>query len=139
MMVKRVSVVDVELCVGCMSCVFACNRRFGDGGVAKSAIKVLSIGGVERGFTVVVCRACPDPPCAAACPTEALKRREGGGVVLDHTKCVGCGNCVRACPYGAVLWDEESNKPIVCVHCGYCTQYCPYGVIKLEEVAGRAQ
>jgi Fe-S-cluster-containing dehydrogenase component len=133
-MVKRVSVVDVDLCVGCMMCVFACTRRFGEGGVSKSAIRVASIGGIERGFTVIVCRACSDPPCAASCPTDALKPRKGGGIVFDPAKCVGCGNCVRACPYGALMWDEESSKPIVCTYCGYCVNYCPYGVIKLEEV-----
>lgn len=133
-MVKRLSVVDVDLCVGCMMCVFACSRRFGDGGVSKSAIKVASIGGIERGFRVIVCRACPDPPCAYVCPTAALKRKEGGGVTINLTKCIGCGNCVKACPYGAIMWDEETSKPVVCAHCGYCTRYCPYGVIRLEEV-----
>ncbi|RLE85430.1 MAG: [Fe-S]-binding protein [Thermoprotei archaeon] len=137
-MARRLSVVDVELCVGCMMCVFACSRRFGDGGVAKSAIRVASIGGIERGFRVIVCRACPDPPCAASCPTGALKPRKGGGVLMDPKKCVSCGNCVRACPIGAVMWDEESNKPIICVHCGICAQYCPYGVIELEEVRASA-
>ncbi|MEM1508577.1 MAG: 4Fe-4S binding protein [Thermofilaceae archaeon] len=133
-MVKRLSVVDVDLCVGCMMCVFACSRRFGDGGVSKSAIKVASIGGIERGFRVIVCRACSDPPCAYVCPTTALKQREGGGVSINLAKCIGCGNCVRACPYGAIMWDEEASKPVVCAHCGYCTRYCPYEVIKLEEV-----
>jgi len=125
----------VDLCVGCMSCVFACNRRFGDAGVSKSAIKVASIGGIERGFRIIVCRACPDPPCAASCPTEALKPRPGGGVTYDSRRCVSCGNCVRACPIGAVMWDEEVNKPIICVHCGMCVEYCPYNVLAMEEVS----
>ncbi|HDD34112.1 MAG TPA: [Fe-S]-binding protein [Thermofilaceae archaeon] len=117
-----------------MMCVFACARRFGDGGVARSAIRVASIGGIERGCRVIVCRACTDPPCAASCPTGALKPRRGGGVIMDPKKCVSCGNCVRACPIGAVMWDEEANKPIICVHCGICVDYCKYEVIKLEEV-----
>ncbi|PLJ77461.1 4Fe-4S dicluster domain-containing protein [Infirmifilum sp. SLHALR2] len=129
----RLVVQDVDKCVGCMSCMFACSRRFSEGGLAKSAIHVASIGGVERGFKVVVCRGCEEPSCAAACPTGALVKRKGGGVILNPARCIGCGNCARACPIGAVMWDYESNKPIICVHCGYCTSYCPYGVLALSR------
>ncbi|MCX8176661.1 MAG: [Fe-S]-binding protein, partial [Candidatus Bathyarchaeota archaeon] len=68
MKVKRLVSVDVDLCVGCQCCMFACNRRFGEAGISKSAIRVVSAGGVERGFVVIVCRACLDPPCARVCP-----------------------------------------------------------------------
>jgi len=112
---------------------FACTRRFGEGGLSKSAIHVKSAGGFERGFVVIVCRACEDPPCARVCPTDALRLRVGGGVVLRKEKCIGCGNCVNACVVGAIFWDDESNKPVICIHCGYCASFCPYGVIKLER------
>lgn len=135
-MVKRLAVIDVDLCVGCQSCMFACSRRFGDAGLASSAILVKSVGGVERGFTVIVCRACKDPPCARVCPVDALDVREGGGVILDASTCIGCGFCTEACPYGAIFWSEEQNKPIVCVYCGYCADYCPYDVIALEDIGG---
>ena len=82
---------------------------------------------------VVVCRACADPPCARVCPTDALVRREGGGVKLLEDKCIGCGNCREACIIGAVFWDDEINKPMICVHCGICAKYCPHGVLALEE------
>lgn len=134
-MAKRLSVVDVERCVGCQCCMFACTRRLGQGGLAASCIGVRSAGGIRKGFTVVVCRACPDPPCACVCPTDALKLRPGGGVRLDAALCIGCGNCVRACPFGAVFWDEGQNKPLICIYCGYCVSYCPYDVLAHEEIA----
>jgi len=129
----RLTVKDSEKCVGCQSCMFACSRLKGEGGLARSSIQVMSIGGMERGFTVIVCRACPDPPCARVCPTEALTPREGGGVELDIAKCIGCGYCKNACIIGAIFWDEEINKPVVCRYCGYCAKYCPHEVLKLEE------
>jgi len=132
--VKRLVVTDPDLCVGCMSCMFACSRRFPEAGLAKSAIHVRSVGGFERGFTVIVCRACKDPPCAKVCPTNALVKRKGGGVILYASKCIGCGNCVRACPFGAIQWDYDDNKPVICMHCGFCVNFCPYGVLALEEI-----
>lgn len=133
-MVKRLAVIDVDLCVGCQCCMFACSRRFSDAGLASSAILVKSVGGVERGFTVIVCRACKDPPCARVCPVDALDVREGGGVILNASTCIGCGFCTEACIYRAIFWNEEQNKPIVCVYCGYCADYCPYDVIALEDI-----
>jgi Fe-S-cluster-containing dehydrogenase component len=131
-LMQRLAVLDSERCVGCQLCMFACNRRFGDSGFMKSAISVRSAGGIERGFVVVVCRACPDPPCASVCPTDALALRKGGGVILIPAKCIGCKNCVYACPFGAVLWDAETEKPAICVHCSYCVKYCPHGVLGME-------
>jgi carbon-monoxide dehydrogenase iron sulfur subunit len=131
---KRLVVVDPDLCVGCMSCMFACSRRYADAGLGYTAIHVRSVGGVERGFSVIVCRACKDPSCAKVCPTKALLLRRGGGVILNPNLCIGCGNCRNACPFGAVQWNVYLNKPVICTYCGYCVNFCPYGVLALEEV-----
>ncbi|MBI9047268.1 MAG: 4Fe-4S binding protein [Anaerolineaceae bacterium] len=133
-MAKRLSVVDVQLCVGCQACMFACVRRMGKGGLEGSSIHVNSAGGFRHGFVVTVCRACDNPPCSRVCPTDALTMREGGGVRLNVSKCIGCGNCIEACPFGAIFKDEEQNKVIVCTYCGYCADFCPYEVIVHEEI-----
>lgn len=133
-MAKRLSVLDVDRRVGCQARMFACVRRLGKGGLEGTTIHVKSAGGFRKGFVVIVCRACHDPPCARVCPTDALVTREGGGVRLKTKLCIGCENCVEACPFGAIFWDPQQNKPEVCVYCGYCAPYCPYDVLALEEV-----
>lgn len=126
-------VVDADKCVGCQSCMFACARIHKDAGLLKTCIKVRSLGGLEKGFMVVTCIACEDPYCARVCPESALVVRKGGGVTLNKSKCIGCGNCVNACIVKAVFWDHDNNKPLICRYCGYCARYCPYGVISLSK------
>jgi len=128
----RLAVIDPERCVGCQCCMFACARKE-EPGLAKACIGVRSAGGMERGFTVVVCRACEDPPCARVCPVDALAVRDAGGVLLDEGRCIGCGHCREACVIGAVFWDAEINKPMICKQCGVCAKYCPHGVLVLEK------
>ena len=129
----RLEVVDADLCVGCQSCMFACSRKSGTPGLAKSSIGVRSAGGMERGFVVVVCRACGEPPCATVCPTDALERRTGGGVKVREDRCIGCRRCLDACVVGAVYWDDAIEKPMICIHCGYCVRYCPHGVLAIDR------
>lgn len=130
---RKFAVLDIDKCIGCMECMFACSRRFGEIGFNRSSIRIRSAGGIERGFTIVVCRACKDPPCAKACPTGALKLREGGGVLLDKDKCIGCELCAKICIVGAVFWDSGHSKPEICIHCGICTNYCSHNVIGMVE------
>jgi carbon-monoxide dehydrogenase iron sulfur subunit len=130
----RLSVLDAERCVGCQSCMFACGRRFGVAGLTESRIGVRSAGGMSRGFRVVVCRACEDPPCAEACPQGALVPRKGGGVHLDEDRCTGCGDCRDACILGAIYWNDGTRRPMICIHCGFCASYCPYSVLGIEKV-----
>ncbi|MEL7654507.1 MAG: 4Fe-4S binding protein [Bacillota bacterium] len=133
-MSKKLEIVDPESCVGCQLCMFACERMQGYAGLGSARISVRSSGGFENGFIIDICHACIDPPCANNCPTGALIAREGGGVKLNTDLCTGCGNCVQACPYHAVFWNTQQNKPEICIYCGYCTQFCPYEVIKLVDL-----
>lgn len=127
----RLDVLDTDRCVGCQCCIFACARRNDDVSLSLACIKVRSAGGISRGFRVIVCRACEDPPCAKVCPEDALTLRKGGGVTLIPERCTGCGLCRQACIVGAIHWDRRINKPLICIHCGTCAQHCPYGVLGL--------
>jgi heterodisulfide reductase subunit A len=48
--------------------------------------------------------------------------------------CVACGRCIEACPYGALIADEETGitevLPVLCEGCGVCTVACPSGAIQ---------
>jgi pyruvate formate lyase activating enzyme len=39
-------------------------------------------------------------------------------------KCISCGACVEACPYGEVLRDNWPLAPEVCFGCGHCVEAC---------------
>jgi anaerobic carbon-monoxide dehydrogenase iron sulfur subunit len=125
----RIEVRDTEHCIGCHNCKFACARRHGAGGVEKNCISVRSVGGMARPSVVAVCQACKEPACVRACPTDSLRPRASGGARLDLSTCVGCQQCYDACPIGAIVWNEETGKPILCTHCGYCVQFCPHKVL----------
>lgn len=133
-MIRRLTILDADRCVGCQTCMMACTRREGKAALENSRVRVRSVGGTERGFTVIACRACKDPSCMYVCPVSALEKREVGGVILNKEKCIGCGECAGACPLSAIMMDEDEGKPLICIYCGYCRNYCAYGVLGVEQV-----
>ena len=130
---------EMNKCLGCFACMNICsvvNKK--NHSLIKSSIKVRSTGGMESRFIAVVCIGCEEPACMEVCPSDALGKRKGGGVTLDHPKCIGCRKCIEACIVRAVNYDEETNKPIICHHCGMCARFCPHGCLQMVEVEGDA-
>lgn len=92
--------IDPSRCIGCQSCVQACSEC--DTHKGESMIHLEAIDRAHSTQTVpVVCMHCEQPTCAEICPADAIKRT-GDGVVQSALKprCVACGNCVMACPFG---------------------------------------
>jgi Fe-S-cluster-containing hydrogenase component 2 len=57
------------------------------------------------------CRHCEHPHCMKDCPPDAIHRAPNGEVYIADN-CIGCGNCVRNCPYGVIhLSAKKKKKP----------------------------
>ena len=95
----------------------------------------------DRGMSVAtqptVCMHCEDPvaPCAQVCPVLAIQITPEGVVQqADPSRCIGCRNCVYACPFGVPKFDVEARLMKKCNLCydrtaqglqPWCAQACP--------------
>ena len=104
--------VNLDLCIGCLSCEQACART-------HAGRTALPFGGIKAVALVPsVCRQCEEAPCLEACPVAALVKREDGAVVRRELECTNCGSCVLACPFGALGWGAEPG--LVGAKCDNC-------------------
>jgi len=75
----------------------------------------------------------------AACPEKAISQDPISGVVsIDETRCSGCGECMEACPYGAMALHPDTGIAMKCDLCGgnpECVLHCPFGAILFAEPA----
>lgn len=111
-------VIDTRRCVGCKACVVACKaENKTPPGVSYNKVVEDAFGLRGDGkplFVAQPCFHCENPPCVAVCPIDATFKRERDGiVVVDYDHCVGFGDCITACPYGARSFDEGRNYPAV--------------------------
>jgi Fe-S-cluster-containing dehydrogenase component len=128
--------VDPSRCIGCRACEAACREC--DSHKGESMVMVDFI---ERGWSVAtqptVCMHCQEPlaPCAQVCPVMAiLITPEGVVQQAEPSRCIGCRNCVYACPFGVPKFDVEARLMKKCNLCydrtvqdlkPWCAQACP--------------
>jgi len=119
-MERHALIIEHEACWGCRTCELACKQEHD---FAVKFIHVTEDGPKLVGdrldflYRVNVCQHCDDPPCAQACPEEAITKRPDSIVILDREKCIGCQACVEECPYDAIAFDEENQKALKCNLC----------------------
>lgn len=116
-------VVDLDRCIGCKGCQAACKLENGVAlGVGRNKVCTIGPSGVypnlQMYFLPVMCQQCEHPACVQACPAGACYKDGADGVVrVDRSRCVGCGRCGRACPYGMIYIDKELRTADKCDLC----------------------
>lgn len=64
---------------------------------------------------VLACKNCVPAPCITACKKGAIYYSSKNVVSIDQSKCDGCGDCLKACPYNAIILKD--NKAYKCDLC----------------------
>jgi Fe-S-cluster-containing dehydrogenase component len=130
----NIFVQDWSRCIGCQACVQACEECGTHRGHS-----MIHLDEVDRSVTTqtvpMVCMHCDDPTCAEVCPADAIKQNEDGVVQSSlKPRCIGCSNCVLACPFGVPKYLSAFDQMMTCDMCydrtsvglkPMCASVCP--------------
>jgi Fe-S-cluster-containing dehydrogenase component len=139
--------IDPSRCIGCQACYHACSECETHRG--ESMIHLEYVDRKQSTQTVpVVCMHCEDPACAKVCPADAIKKTPDGIVQSAmQPRCIGCSNCVLACPFGVPKYYVKLDQMMKCDMCydrtstgkrPMCVTVCPSGALAFgsrEEMA----
>jgi Fe-S-cluster-containing dehydrogenase component len=120
----HILLIDLDACVRCFACEVACREEHGlDVKTGSRWLRVMTVGPRRCGgelhldFVPTLCLHCQDPACREVCPGEAISALDDGTVAVDEAQCTGCRQCVDACPYGSMSFNEVTG---VAGHCDLC-------------------
>ncbi|MBI5014780.1 MAG: 4Fe-4S dicluster domain-containing protein [Deltaproteobacteria bacterium] len=125
-------VVHPERCVGCLQCMAGCATAHSRSKSLYAAIAEeprpsprIHVGPGPGTFAFPnKCRHCDPAPCQTACMPAAIHREAATGIVLvDSSRCINCGMCAMACPFGVIRYRPDNTapaRPAVAVKCDNC-------------------
>jgi formate dehydrogenase iron-sulfur subunit len=163
-MAEKTKLIDVSKCTGCRSCQLACKqwnqqpaKQTENRGTYQNPPdlqsntwtlirfqEVADKDGVKWLFRKDGCMHCTDAACVKVCPSGALHYTEYGTVGIHHERCIGCKECVTACPFDIPRYDGATDKIYKCDLCltriqaalePACVKACPTGTLKFGDKA----
>jgi Fe-S-cluster-containing dehydrogenase component len=136
---------DTSRCTGCRRCEVKC--AITNDGKAQPHISRIKVGriynyGLDGTGNYVngeivpgTCQQCKVAACMEACPMDAIYADEKTGTrIVNEEKCIGCGSCERACPFGMIVVDPDVKKSKKCFLCNgdsQCAKWCPTASLKV--------
>ncbi len=158
--------IDVSRCIGCKACQSACmewnNLRPEIGHFNGSYDNPHDLdphvwtlmrftewedekGNLEWLIRKDGCMHCADPGCLKACPAPGAIVQYANGIVdFISENCIGCGYCVKGCPFDIPRISPTDHKSYKCTLCSdrvgvglepACVKACPTGAIMFGSKA----
>ncbi|WP_424140891.1 4Fe-4S dicluster domain-containing protein, partial [Roseomonas chloroacetimidivorans] len=132
--------IDVSKCIGCKACQSACVEWNDTNPAVDENVGVYTNPHdlTENMFTLMRftewvnpetdnlewlirkdgCMHCADPGCLKACPAPgAIVQYTNGIVDFIHENCIGCGYCVKGCPFNIPRISKADHRAYKCTLC----------------------
>jgi len=125
---NKVLFIDYHKCVGCGTCEMVCSLVH-EGVCSPALSRIRIVRDQTNGYHIpITCASCEKAPCINACPVGAItKNKETGEVTIQEDKCIGCRQCVQACPFGHMNFNFGKGIAFKCDLCEgdpQCIKFC---------------